>query len=195
MRILSILLFAACLALLAVPALTDAPVEAAPKNKNKAKNNKNKNKNKNKKNLRFNKDWRDVAHPLIVASYDGDVRAVVAELKKKDADVNVTLKGQFRDAARLKGLVGGTPLLFAAWQGQTRVIATLLRYKVDVNVRDVHQRTPLHWAALNAHSQSVQLLLKAGAEVNAKDKDGRTPLFLTIDDKCKAVLREAGGTE
>lgn len=159
---------------------------------NKKKKNDKKQANKT---LSFKKDWRNVAHPLIVAAYDGDAAKLMAELRKKDTDVNVKLEGKFRDAARMKGIVGGTALLFASWQGQDRVIPLLLRAKADVNARDVYQRTALHWAAMNGRYKVVQLLVKAEADLNAKDKDGHTPLFYTIDERTKAILEKAGAKE
>ncbi len=164
------------------------PTSRAAEKSNKKKNNK---KNtKKKKNLRFHKDWRNVADPLTVAAYDGDLRTVVALLKKKK-NPNVKLNAKFGDAERLKGLVGGTPMLFAAWQGHDKVIYYLTKYKADVNATDVHKRTPLHWAAMNGRHKAVTALIKAGAKLDAKDKDGKRPVDLTVDDRVEAMLKKA----
>lgn len=163
--------------------------QAAPKKKADAKK-ADKKKAAKKKSLRFHKDWRTVADPLTVAAYDGDLRTVVTLLKKK-TNPNVKLTAKFGDAERLKGLVGGTPMLFAAWQGQDKVIGYLVRYKGDVNATDIHKRTPLHWAAMNGRHKAVMVLIKAGADLDAKDKDGKTPVDLTVDDKVEAILKKA----
>jgi hypothetical protein len=182
---LSLAFFAATLLALPAPSIAAPKAKAAAKKKKPAPK---------KKGLTFKKDWRRVAHPLIVASYDGDVTKVVSALRKKP-NINITLKGQFRDAERMRGIIGGTALLFASWQGQSRVVPLLLKAKADVNARDIYKRTPLHWASANGHYRVCEMLIKAGAQINAKDKGGKTPAFLTVDDRTLAVIKKAGGKE
>lgn len=175
-------------------AMVQPTVAAAPKKnaaaKKKADAKKKAAAKKKKKGLRFHKDWRTVADPMTVAAYDNDLRTLATLLKKKK-NPNVKLNAKFGDAERLKGLVGGTPMLFAAWQGHDKVIMYLAKYKADVNATDIHKRTPLHWAAMNGRHKAVTALIKAGADLNAKDKDGKRPIDLTVDDKVEAMLKKA----
>jgi ankyrin repeat protein len=162
------------------------------KQRDKKKADDNKKKKPAKKALRFGKgDWREVAHPLFAAVYDGDVAQVVALLKKNKNDVDVKLGGQYADASKITGLIGGTPLIFASWKGTDRVVPFLLQAGADVKAKDRAGMTPLHWAAQYRHDKIVAQLVKAGADPTAKDKNGKTPIDLTPDDRIRAYLKKA----
>lgn len=174
-----------------------AAFAAAGKNDKKGQNKKkpadNDKKKSGKSALRFGKgDWREAAHPLFAAVYDGDVGKTVELLKKKKDDVDVKLGGQYADASKITGLIGGTPLIFASWKGTDRVVPFLLQAGADVSAKDRAGMTPLHWAAQYRHEKIVGQLIKAGADPTAKDKNGKTPIDLTPDDRIRAYLKKAG---
>lgn len=58
------------------------------------------------------------------------------------------------------------------------IIKTLLKYGINVNVKDKQVRAPLHLAVTKNSLEIAKLLLESGADLNIKDKEGRTPLDL-----------------
>jgi ankyrin repeat protein len=114
----------------------------------------------------------------------------------------------------------GTPLSFANYKGQRRVVEyllqfariwdavkiggldrvrTLLREAPDcVNVRDNVGRIPLHYPFKDTQhgEEIIELLLEHGADINAKDNAGRTPIDQMLQNgrqDLAAVLRRHGG--
>ena len=67
-----------------------------------------------------------------------------------------------------------TPLHFAAQEGYSKAIKTLLKQKnIIVNARDDQMATPLHYAAQNGRSHAISILLaRPEIEVNARDEKG-----------------------
>ena len=65
---------------------------------------------------------------------------------------------------------------------QEQLIALLLRYRADVNIKDNCERTPLHLLAscrtnaIRATDDTIRLLLQHEANLNAEDNAGLTPL-------------------
>ncbi len=61
--------------------------------------------------------------------------------------------------------IGSTPLLDAAWTGETEIAEFLIQHGADVNA---HHResgaTPLQYAVLTGHTKITRLLLDAGAQ-------------------------------
>lgn len=101
---------------------------------------------------------------IFTASARGDLTALAA-LMKSDRSVHD------------KDDDGWTPLLYAAYFGQTGTVAWLLDNGADVNQPDNNGGTPLMFAAQNDHDEIVELLLKKGAHVNAQDRFGNTALM------------------
>jgi hypothetical protein len=66
----------------------------------------------------------------------------------------------------------GSAIFFA----DSEMIALLLRYGADVDLRSGHGQTPLWWNAALANVGTVQRLIAAGADVDARDNRGMTPL-------------------
>lgn len=95
-----------------------------------------------------------------------------------------------------------TPLHYFAQQGYLPGVETLLRCRVDSNLRDGNGATPLHWAvaavtpallkrdpeAGQRFRAVIEALLARGAQVNARDKVGHTPLFMAGDPAIAALL-------
>lgn len=78
-----------------------------------------------------------------------------------------------------------TPLVAAAWSGQTETLDILLQAGADtgINQRDRDERvTALHAAVIvcraleSAEPENVFRLIEAGADVNIPDRNGWTPL-------------------
>ena len=70
----------------------------------------------------------------------------------------------------------GTPLHSASIAGHLRVVQSLLRHGVGVDVRAYANRTALLLASTSGHHDVVQCLLDNGADVNSQDDNHATPL-------------------
>jgi ankyrin repeat protein len=66
------------------------------------------------------------------------------------------------------------------------VVAVLLKGGADVHARDNRGRTALTSAAFREYATTVRALLDRGAEVDAGDNSGRTPLLWVIDGPTRA---------
>ena len=67
--------------------------------------------------------------------------------------------------------------LWAVRQGQTQIVADLLRRKPElVQVADAYDKTGLHMAAETDQVETAQLLVDAGADIEALTSWGATPL-------------------
>lgn len=69
-------------------------------------------------------------------------------------------------------------LLYAAENGHTDVLKTLLASGVDVNAKTESGWTGLHAAAQSGNCNILEILLAAGADVNSRNIFGFTPLYL-----------------
>jgi len=75
--------------------------------------------------------------------------------------------------------LGSTPLLDAAWAGNTAIGAFLIQHGADVNARHTEAgSSPLQYAVLTGHVELVHLLLKAGARVAGDYRDGQSLLHV-----------------
>ncbi|MFL9926003.1 ankyrin repeat domain-containing protein [Herbaspirillum lusitanum] len=88
---------------------------------------------------------------------------------------------------------GDTPLMLAAFYGNTPVVKLLLAREVEVNRPGW---APLHYAAINGNAQIVKMLLEASAYVDAESPDEKmTPVMLAaMRGRVAAVeaLRDGG---
>jgi ankyrin repeat protein len=73
-----------------------------------------------------------------------------------------------------------TPLFYAVKDGDTAVVAELIRQGANVNAQDKNLETPLHFAAREYWPGVAELLLKSGAGVDARDAQGNTPLSRAV---------------
>src|ERR671920_2385690 len=69
---------------------------------------------------------------------------------------------------------GRTPLMLAAFRGDTAGVINLLERGSDVNARDGDGDTALMFAAHRGHGLVVALLLQYGANVHARARNGWT---------------------
>ena len=98
----------------------------------------------------------------------------------RDGKVSKMLK-KYPKLAQCEFYNGTTnPMCRATYLGYRNIVALLLKYSADVNVRSSDQRTPLHWATFRDNTAMMQFLIDNGADMSLKDKDGWTPLDLAI---------------
>jgi uncharacterized protein len=69
---------------------------------------------------------------------------------------------------------GRTPLMLAAFRGETAAVINLLERGADVNARDRDGDTALMFAAFRGHALIVALLLQYGANLYARARNGWT---------------------
>ncbi|KAL9010500.1 MAG: hypothetical protein Q9173_004572 [Seirophora scorigena] len=69
-----------------------------------------------------------------------------------------------------------TPLLRAAFKGDSDAATLLLSHSANIEARNPHKATALIGACENLHFSTVSLLLNRGANVGAADEFGLTPL-------------------
>jgi ankyrin repeat protein len=74
-----------------------------------------------------------------------------------------------------------TALLYAARDGRTQIVRTLMDAKANVNQVEANGVSPLLMAISNNHIDIARMLLDQGADVNTVDWWGRTPLWTAVD--------------
>ncbi|WP_265029658.1 ankyrin repeat domain-containing protein [Wolbachia endosymbiont (group A) of Philonthus cognatus] len=104
--------------------------------------------------------------PIILAA-QGSRWNVVKLLANKGANIN-------GETTEYKG----TPLHFAAGEGNVDIAKFLLERGAYIYSQDNRNRQPLHYAVKTGKLDIVKLLLDGGANPNVKDMDDQTPLNL-----------------
>ena len=78
-------------------------------------------------------------------------------------------------------------------------VKQLLKYKADVNVRDVTGKTALHYALESSYHHStdidkttvlVQLLIDGGADINSASENGETPFYISCSRGLTSVVNK-----
>jgi ankyrin repeat protein len=101
-----------------------------------------------------------------------DALAMMETLLKHGAKVNV------KDATKT------TPLHYAAYEGDSKLVRFMLAYHADVNARNFSGGTPFRWALGGRDSHATMIaLLEKGADINATYEDGATALMLSVEAK------------
>ena len=72
---------------------------------------------------------------------------------------------------------GGTALIYAAQQGQVRMVELLLNRGASIRKKAPDGRSAIFFAARRGNSEVVKLLLDRGQEADVRDDEGRTPLM------------------
>jgi ankyrin repeat protein len=65
---------------------------------------------------------------------------------------------------------------------------SVVRQKVNVNLRSSDESTALHFAVLGQHEQAVRLLLNHNASSNVKNQRGLTPLHMAASTGNSVIL-------
>ncbi len=153
-----------------------------------------------------------VSSPELVAqlnesALEGDMSGVKAALK-----AGADEKGTDED--------GRTALMFASFNGHSKIVLELLDAGADIHHRDAMGRTSLLYAATGPFPETVRILLDKGAEPNVIDSDehftplmhaaaegnldvvkillkaGSDPTLIDVDgDNAASFARQAGHTE
>ena len=88
-----------------------------------------------------------------------------------------------------------TPLLSAAWKGQTEAGKALLRYGGDVRAQDKQLKTCLHWAVEQQHVEFVKMLFEDGHEglvlLNWQDRHDQTALHYAAQVGNEKVIHQS----
>ena len=74
---------------------------------------------------------------------------------------------------------GQTALMWAAAEGHTAIVRTLVAHHATVDARSTAGFTPLLFAARAGHSDAIRELLAAGANANDTARDGTSALMLS----------------
>lgn len=94
------------------------------------------------------------------------------------------------------GTGSGSPVADAAMRGDTAMVRSLIRRRVNVNAPQGDGTTALHWAAGHGDLAELKLLLSAGARIDAGTRNGNyTPLhFASREGRAAAIkaLLKAG---
>ena len=97
----------------------------------------------------------------------GGVVDAVTPLLARAVDVNVG-----------ESTHGQTAVMWAAWEGHTDVVRTLVEHGADVDARTTTGYTALLFAAREGDRETTEALLEAGADINAAAWDGTTALVV-----------------
>jgi len=91
-------------------------------------------------------------------------------------DINSVIKSVQQGAMiNASDRFGHTPIHYAAYKGNPRIVDFLLNNGANPNVQGRHKSTPLHSAAWGKNMKVLELLLEDGANVNARTDEGETP--------------------
>eukprot|EP01122_Echinamoeba_exundans_P003986 TRINITY_DN14025_c0_g1_i1.p1 TRINITY_DN14025_c0_g1~~TRINITY_DN14025_c0_g1_i1.p1 ORF type:complete len:133 (+),score=24.79 TRINITY_DN14025_c0_g1_i1:27-425(+) len=117
-------------------------------------------------------DWKS-QYPLHASACEGTFDVAEREVKS-GADVNAP---DDEDSGFW------TPLHYASWYNQPKIVKLLLDNGAQVNATNNKNSTPLHFAAGVGNLEIVKMLLAHGANKAAVDKEKYTPLSLTKELK------------
>ena len=155
-------------------------------------------------------DGDHFATPLIIAAYNGNLKAVKILLRyKADIEARGTVKigdevmegctplwtaaaAGHLDAVKLliernaevgsRTSNGSTPLRAATFRGRLDIVRILVENGADVNARNWFDTTPLMIACYNGHAAIVSYLVAHGADINLQAKDGYSALHRAVEE-------------
>ncbi len=123
---------------------------------------------------------------------EGEESLVSASINEDLETVRLLLKYGVDPGAKVGS--GITPLMFAAWNGNIKIVKTLIEAGANVNDRDNpkgnYYQTPLMYAVESGCDKTLRILIEAGADVNAKQKGGITPLMLVNIKKNPKITKK-----
>ncbi len=83
---------------------------------------------------------------------------------------------------------GATPIIYAARDGNPKLVRYLIDKGADVNARDDHGITPLAQVVCRNNAELLRMLLEAGANPRVRTNDGLTLRKLAEFNNSEAVL-------
>ncbi|MBU3822224.1 ankyrin repeat domain-containing protein [Flavobacteriaceae bacterium XHP0103] len=86
------------------------------------------------------------------------------------------------DINKIEAMSGSTPLLTAVTFNRPKIVAELLKVKVDLSIKNNDGSTVLHTAAFFGRIEMVKMLLDAGADKTIKNNFGATPRETVLGD-------------
>lgn len=109
---------------------------------------------------------------------NGSIIASVAHIKENTKRTIGHLADSIKQLARIRQ--NPYQELFAAtYNGNTNVLAEILKYDINVNMLDRDHQSPLHVAALRSNTNAAKILVNIGrANVNILDDEDLTPLTI-----------------
>ncbi|KAL0938064.1 ankyrin repeat protein [Colletotrichum truncatum] len=140
------------------------------------------------------RDWQDDSAPPLgfhkLAWDDEDEEELAIQLKKlkftdlhkfvaidRDRDIRIE---KFGIGVNLRDIHDWTTLHYAAKEGNTDIISSLLEFDGDPNAPDLLGWTPLHYACHYGNTPAARRLLLGGANVNVQGRDGIAPLHCAV---------------
>jgi ankyrin repeat protein len=106
---------------------------------------------------------------------------------RQDVERLLKVSAQSRDA---RTPLGASPLHYAAMNGDSGPLKTLLAAGANPNARDIDGRTALHMAAFSTRKVNAMLLLQAGADPLLKTNDGRDVLSMARKVRADEIAGE-----
>lgn len=123
--------------------------------------------------------------PLGLASFFGHF-SVIKLLLEKGTDPNIASNNTFKVA----------PIHSACAISHFEIAELLIKYRANVNAKQMRGVTPLHSAAHHGQTKLVKLLIDNGADINAKMDDGRTPLIMAneknFQETAELIIQHGG---
>ncbi|CAL1528394.1 unnamed protein product [Lymnaea stagnalis] len=89
-----------------------------------------------------------------------------------------------------KNAYGNSALMFAAMNGHSQTVATLIKYGANIKEKDDNGLTALMLASLSGHTETVKTLLNHKANIKKKNKDGLTSLMFASQNGRTATVKE-----
>ena len=122
--------------------------------------------------------------PLHLAVHYNDL-AICEHLLQRGAKVDSQMptESSWMYAARQ------TPLHFAAYSRNTKLVALMIKHGAEINATDHYGRTPLHCAVQRKDRAITKLLLSHGADINATDHYGNKPLHDAAENQDLIIVR------
>uniref|UniRef100_A0A8D0HLF8 Ankyrin repeat, SAM and basic leucine zipper domain-containing protein 1 n=1 Tax=Sphenodon punctatus TaxID=8508 RepID=A0A8D0HLF8_SPHPU len=123
-------------------------------------------------NASYDKDQYTILMAACTArASEEQILKTVELLLSRNADPNVVSRKQI------------TPLMYAARDGHTQVVALLVAHGSQINSQDENGFTALTWAARQGHKKVIFKLLELGADTTLQTKDGLTPGEIAKNNK------------
>ena len=82
-----------------------------------------------------------------------------------------------------------TPIHWAAINGHTEIIKSLVPLTENPNVPNFNGETPIHWAVYNGHTEIVKILVPFTDNPNAPNNNGETPIHYAASNGHTKIVK------